>query len=159
MKLSQPEKGIYFGASYYPEQFAEAEIMREAKLMQEAGFNLVRMGEFAWSRMEPDDECFDFDWLEFAVETLARHGIKSLLCTPTAAPPKWLTDKHEDISQMRPEGRRRDFGLRRHYCVNSDNYHRYTARIVAALAERFKSNPHVIGYQLDNEFMAEQPHC
>jgi beta-galactosidase len=150
---------IYFGAAYYPEQLDPNEFEPDARLMQEAGFNLVRMGEFAWSRMEGDDGQFDFDWLEDAVETLARHGIKSLIGTPTAAPPKWLTDKYPDIRQIMPDGRRREFGKRRHYCVNSQTYHHYTARIVTALAERFKDNPNVIGYQLDNEFMAEQPHC
>lgn len=150
---------IYFGASYYPEQLDASEVGPDARLMHAAGFNLVRMGEFAWSRMERDDGQFDFDWLENAVEILARHGVKSLLCTPTAAPPKWLTDKHPDICQIMADGRRREFGKRRHYCVNSGNYHHHTARIVTALAERFKNNPNVIGYQLDNEFMAEQPHC
>ena len=150
---------IYFGTSYYPEQLAPADFATDARLMQQAGFNLARMGEFAWSRMEPDEGQFDFTWLEEAVETLARHGIKSLLGTPTAAPPKWLTDKHPDILQIMADGRQREFGRRRHYCVNSDTYHRSTERIVTALAERFKDNPNVIGYQLDNEFMAEQPHC
>ena len=150
---------MHFGTSYYPEQLAPEEYATDAQLMQQAGFNLARMGEFAWSRMEPDDGKFDFSWLEAAVETLARHGVKSLLGTPTAAPPKWLTDKHPDILQIMADGRRREFGRRRHYCVNSRNYHHYTKRIVTALAERFKNNPHVIGYQLDNEFMAEQPHC
>lgn len=150
---------IYFGASYYPEQLDPSEVEPDARLMQEAGFNLVRMGEFAWSRMERDDGQFDFDWLVNAVEILARHGIKSLLGTPTASPPKWLSDKHADICQIMADSRRREFGKRRHYCVNSENYHRHTARIVTALAERFKDNPNVIGYQLDNEFMAEQPHC
>ena len=150
---------IYFGASYYPEQLQAEEVEPDAKLMQEAGFNLARMGEFAWSRMEPEDGHFDFSWLEYAVETLGRYGIKSLLGTPTAAPPKWLTDKHPDILQIMADGHRREFGRRRHYCVNSETYHRYTERIVTALAEHFKNNPNVIGYQLDNEFMAEQPHC
>ncbi len=150
---------IYFGTSYYPEQLSLDELEPDARLMQEAGFNLVRMGEFAWSRMEPNDGCFDFSWLENAVETLARHGVKSLLGTPTAAPPKWLTDKHPDICQVQADGRRREFGRRRHYCVNNGNYHRLTLRLVTALAERFKNNPNVIGYQIDNEFMAEQPHC
>jgi len=150
---------IYFGASYYPEQLDPTEVAPDARLMQAAGFNLVRMGEFAWARMEPDEDQFDFDWLESAVEILARHGIKSLLGTPTAAPPKWLTDKYPDACQIMADGHRREFGKRRHYCVNSENYHRLTTRIVTALAERFKADPNVIGYQLDNEFMAEQPHC
>ena len=150
---------FYFGASYYPEQLEATELETDARLMRDAGFNVVRMGEFAWSRMEPDDGCFDFSWLEHAVETLARYGIRSLLCTPTAAPPKWLTDKHPEICQTLSDGQRREFGKRRHYCVNSVEYHRYTRRIVTALAETFKANSNVVGYQLDNEFMAEQPHC
>jgi len=150
---------MYFGASYYPEQLDPGEVEPDARLMEAAGVNLVRLGEFAWSRMEPEDGKFDFDWLENAVVILGRHGIRSLLGTPTAAPPKWLTDQHPEICQLQADGRRREFGKRRHYCVNSADYHRYTLRIVTALAERFKGNPHVIGYQLDNEFMAEQPHC
>lgn len=150
---------IYFGASYYPEQLDPSEVEPDARLMEEAGFNLVRMGEFAWSRMERDDGHYDFGWLEKAVETLARHGIKSLLGTPTAAPPKWLTDKYPDICQIMADGRHREFGKRRHYCVNSEKYYQYTTRIVTALVEQFKNNPNVIGYQIDNEFMAEQPHC
>jgi beta-galactosidase len=158
--MSTPIQPLFhFGASYYPEQCAGGEVESDAPLMREAGFNLVRMGEFAWSRLEPDDGRFDFSWLDNAVATLARHGIRTLLGTPTAAPPKWLTDKHEDICQVMADGQRREFGRRRHYCVNSDHYHRYTGRIVTALAEHFKDNPDVIGYQLDNEFMAEQPHC
>lgn len=161
----------YFGASYYPEQMdsgengganqpvREAELRRDAQLMRAAGFNLVRMGEFAWSRMEPAAVRWDFDWLEAAVNTLGGLGIQSLLCTPTAAPPKWLMDRHPDIYPVGEDGRRREFGRRRHYCVNNDHYHAFTGRIVTALAERFKDNPRVIGYQLDNEFMAEQPHC
>ena len=150
---------LYFGASYYPEQIDAGEIEPDARLMQAAGLNVARMGEFAWSRMEPEDGRFDFSWLEYAVETLGKHGVKSLLGTPTAAPPKWLTDQHPEILQTLSDGRRREFGRRRHYCVNSPDYHRYTRRIVTALVERFKGNPNVIGYQLDNEFMAEQPHC
>lgn len=150
---------IHFGVSYYPELLDSGEIGRDALLMQQAGLDLVRMGEFAWSRLEGDDGRFDFDWLEEAVETMARHGIKSLLGTPTAAPPKWLTDRYPDICQTMADGRRREFGKRRHYCVNSQTYHRHTERIVTRLAERFGNNPNVIGYQIDNEFMAEQPHC
>ena len=149
----------YFGAAYYPEQLDPAEIRPDARLMQEAGFNLVRLGEFAWSRLEPAEERFEFDWLESVVAIMADHGIRSLLCTPTAAPPKWLMDQCEEIYPVDVNGQRREFGLRRHYCVNNGEYHRHTRRIVTALAERFKNNVNVIGYQLDNEFMAEQPHC
>ncbi len=150
---------LYFGTSYYPEQLHPADCQRDARLMKEAGFNLVRMGEFAWARMELKEGHFDFAWLEQAVETFAAHGIKSVLGTPTAAPPKWLSDRHPDICAVDDQGRRREFGRRRHYCCNSENYRRLTVRIVTELASHFRDNPHVIGYQIDNEFGAEQSHC
>jgi beta-galactosidase len=154
-----PPAALGFGAAYYPELDEPRAVEVDAQLMQAAGFNLVRMGEFAWIRMEPNDGKFDFAWLDQAVETLARHGIRSLLGTPTASPPKWLLDRHDDIYQIMVDGRRRDFGRRRNYCPNNENYRQHTARIVIALAEHFKNNPNVVGYQIDNEFMAEQPQC
>ncbi len=150
---------MYLGAAYYPEHITPDRVAADAQLMQAAGVNLARMGEFAWVFMEPDDGRFDFSWLDDAVETLARHGVQTLTCTPTASPPKWLLDKHPDIYQVYENGQRREWGRRREYCVNNANYHAYTARVVTALAEHYRDNPHVIGYQLDNEFMAEKPYC
>lgn len=150
---------LLMGAAYYPEQFGAGEVAATARLMRAAGFNLARMGEFAWVRMEPTAGQFNFGWLEHAVNTLAEQGIRSLLCTPTAAPPKWLTDQYPDSCQVQADGRRREFGKRRHYCPNSASYRRATEQIVAELAHHFRDNPQVIGYQLDNEFMAEEPDC
>jgi len=150
---------MYLGSAYYPEHISPEQVALDASLMQKAGCSLVRMGEFAWCFMEPDDGRFDFTWLDSAIETLAHHGVKTLLCTPTASPPKWLMDKHPDIYQTTESGTQREWGARREYCVNNRNYHFYTERIVTALAEHYRDNPNVIGYQLDNEFMAERPYC
>ena len=150
---------MYFGAAYYPEHIDNATIEKDIPLMKQAGLNVMRMGEFSWIKMEPQDGEFDFSWLEQAVNKLGKNGIDSLLCTPTATPPKWITDKHPEILQLMSNGHRREYGVRRHYCINSRSYHFYTERITKALAEHFKDNPYVIGYQLDNEFMAENPYC
>ncbi|MCB0049766.1 MAG: beta-galactosidase, partial [Caldilinea sp.] len=53
-----------FGVDYYPEHWPEARWETDARLMQEAGFNTVRLAEFAWSRLEPEPGRFDFDWLD-----------------------------------------------------------------------------------------------
>ena len=78
---------LYFGADYYPEHWPEARWAEDVRLMKEAGFNVVRLAEFAWSKMEPQDGCFDFDWLDRAVALLADNGISVVLGTPTASPP------------------------------------------------------------------------
>lgn len=150
---------LNFGAAYYPEHVTRERVDKDASLMREAGMNLVRMAEFSWIRMEKEEGAYDFSWLDHAVETLAAQGVRSLLCTPTAAPPKWVMDKHPDIHQHHADGRRREFGGRRHYCVNSQTYRMLSVRIAEAMGNHYRDNPHVIGYQIDNELMAEDPFC
>ena len=43
----------YLGCAYYPEYWGVDRVETDAKLMKDASINLVRIGEFAWSRMEP----------------------------------------------------------------------------------------------------------
>ncbi len=59
--------------------------------MKEAGFSVARLAEFAWSSLEPEAGTFQMDWLERAIQQLAENEIVSVLGTPTAAPPAWLT--------------------------------------------------------------------
>ena len=143
---------LHFGAAYYPEQWPQQRWAEDIRLMKDAGFTVVRMAEFAWSSMEPAEGQFDFDWLELAIAQLAEAGIQTVLGTPTAAPPAWLTQTHPSTLAIDETGRRVQHGNRCHYCVNSPDYHAAAKRIAGAMAERFGKNPHVIGWQIDNEF-------
>jgi beta-galactosidase len=120
--------------------------------MREAGLTVARLAEFAWSTLEPERGEFRFNWLERAISMLASAGIVSVLGTPTAAPPAWLVQEHPNLMAVHESGGRVQFGNRCHYCVNSPEFHAATRRIVSAMAERFGNNPHVIGWQLDNEY-------
>jgi len=146
------ESRLHLGAAYYPEHWPEERWPEDIRLMREAGLTVVRMAEFAWSVLEPTEGEFHFDWLERAIAALAAAGIVSVLGTPTAAPPAWLVQQHPDLLAVDERGRRVQFGNRCHYCVNSPEFHVATRRIVGALAERFGAHPHVIGWQLDNEY-------
>jgi beta-galactosidase len=143
---------LYLGAAYYPEHWPEERWPEDVRLMSEAGLNVVRMAEFAWSTLEPAEGEFDFDWLDRAISQFASAGIVSVLGTPTAAPPAWLVQQHPEVLAVDESGRRVQFGNRCHYCVNAPEFHDATRRIVSTMAERFGSNPHVIGWQLDNEY-------
>lgn len=143
---------IHIGASYYPEHWDERYWAKDIRLMKEAGFTVARMAEFAWATMEPSAGEFHFDWLEKAIAQLADAGIVTVLGTPTAAPPAWLVQQYPDLLAVDESGRRVQFGNRCHYCVNSPEFHAAARRIVSAMAERFGSNPNVIGWQLDNEY-------
>ena len=83
---------VYTGAAYYPEHTDKEQVEKDAHLMEEAHFNIARMGDFAWHSMEPKDGVFTLEWLDHAIRTLSQRGIQSLLCTPTAAIPKWMHD-------------------------------------------------------------------
>src|SRR5438067_13616887 len=112
-----------FGVAYYPEQWPEERWDSDARLMAEAGFNLVRLAEFAWSRLEPRSGAFDFAWLDRAIATLAAHGLQVILGTPTASPPPWLMQGQPDLFRVDEQGRRLSFGNRREYCPNHPRYH------------------------------------
>ena len=98
---------VYTGAAYYPEHTDKEQVEKDARLMKEAHFNIARMGDFAWHSMEPKDGAFTLEWLDHAIRTLSQHGIQSLLCTPTAAIPKWMHDAHPDIMIMGTDGQRK----------------------------------------------------
>ena len=106
-----------FGADYYPEHWPAERWPTDARLMQEAGFNVVRMAEFAWVKLEPEENTFDFDWLDRAIKLLGEHGIQTVLGTPTAIPPDWLTSQHPEILPVDEKGTVRREGTRRHYRV------------------------------------------
>ena len=143
---------LHFGAAYYPEHWPQRRWPEDVRLMQEAGFTVARMAEFAWSTMEPARGQWELDWLDDAISLLAQHSIVTVLGTPTAAPPAWLVQAYPDLLAVDEQGRRVQFGNRCHYCVTSPDLHAATQHTVGAMAERFGTDPHVIGWQLDNEY-------
>lgn len=152
MASNFPSARLHLGAAYYPEHWPEDRWPEDIRLIRAAGLTVVRMGEFAWSTMEPALGEFHFDWLDRAIAELAAAGIASVLGTPTAAPPAWLVQQHLDLLAVDERGRRVQFGNRCHYCVNSPEFHAATRRMVGAMAGHFGSNPNVIGWQIDNEY-------
>jgi beta-galactosidase len=140
------------GVCYYPEHWPRDLWPEDARRMAALGLHYVRIGEFAWSRLEPDPGRYDFTWFDAAIDTLAAAGLKVVIGTPTATPPKWLIDAHPEILPVDPAtGRTRGFGSRRHYDFSSDIYRDACVRIVTALAERYGEHPGVAGWQTDNE--------
>lgn len=140
------------GVCYYPEHWPESIWAEDAAEMVALGLKYVRIGEFAWSRLESAPGVFHFDWLDRAIDTLAKAGLKVIMCTPTATPPKWLIDLYPDILPVDVKtGQVRGFGSRRHYDFSSENYFREAMRITSVLGERYGEHPAICGWQTDNE--------
>ncbi|WP_417583324.1 beta-galactosidase [Pelagibacterium sp.] len=144
--------GLELGVCYYPEQWDRTQWRNDANRMVALGLDWVRIGEFSWARVEPAPGVFAFEWLEEAVEILGQAGLRVIMGTPTAAPPKWLVDRHPDILPVDAEGRIRKFGARRHYCFSSRTYREQAARITSEFARRLGSNPFIHAWQIDNEY-------
>ncbi len=140
------------GVCYYPEHWPEDRWAGYAKQMRELGLTYVRIGEFAWSRLEPSEGGYDWEWLDRAIESLAAEGLKVVLGTPTATPPAWLIHAHPEILPVDAEGRTRNFGSRRHYDFSSDVFLEAADVIVREMAGRYGVHPAVVGWQIDNEF-------
>jgi len=140
------------GVCYYPEHWPETLWESDAQRMAELGITYVRIGEFAWSKLEPKPGELHFGWLVKAMDTLGRHGLKVILGTPTATPPRWMIDKHPDMLAVDENGRPRRFGSRRHYCFSHLGYREESARITRLLIEKVGKHPALGGWQTDNEY-------
>ena len=140
------------GVCYYPEHWPESVWADDARRMRELGISVVRVGEFAWSRLEPARDNFSFDWLKRALDVLHAEGLEVVLGTPTATPPKWLIDEHPSILAIDENSNPRGFGSRRHYCFSSVIYRQECQRIVEKMVCEFGQHPAVTTWQTDNEY-------
>jgi beta-galactosidase len=147
-----PQNALLLGASWYPEQWPESRWDEDLKLMEAAHITVSRVGEFAWSRMEPSEGKFDLDWLDRAIAKAAQHHVAIVIGTPTAAPPAWMTQKYPDVLRVDMNGRRAVHGNRQHFSFTSPRYREFCRQIAGELAKRFGHTPNVIGWQIDNEY-------
>ncbi|UWR65328.1 beta-galactosidase [Phaeobacter inhibens] len=140
------------GTCYYPEHWPEDIWQEDAARMVAAGLTWVRIGEFSWSRIEPNPGDLQWDWLDRAIDTLVAAGLKVVLGTPTATPPRWMMDRHPDMFALDADGRSRGFGSRRHYCFSHTGYRAEARRIVTLIAERYGPGDRIAAWQTDNEY-------
>lgn len=147
-----PPPALLLGTSWYPEQWPESRWEEDLAQMQQAGIRMVRVAEFAWSLMEPEEGKYDLDWLDRAVTAAARHNIYCVIGTPTAAPPAWLTQKYPETLRTLENGRRDQHGNRQQFNWANAKYREMARKIAEQLAKRFGRNPYVLGWQIDNEY-------
>jgi beta-galactosidase len=145
---------FHFGVCFYPEHWDEATRRDDAKRMADAGMNVVRMAEFAWNVIEPRPGTYDFSLFDDTIARLGEHGIDTILCTPTATPPRWLLKQMPDMVRINAKNVPMTHGSRQHVSHAHEGFQQASRDITQVMAEHWKSDPHVIGWQTDNEF-----HC
>lgn len=153
-------KKLLHGGDYNPEQWLDRPdiLEKDLDMLTEAGCNVVTLGVFSWSTLEPEEGRFCFDWLENIINKLYERGISVILATPSGARPKWLADKYPEVLRVDSERKRALFGFRHNHCYTSPVYREKTAIINRKLAERFGNHPAVILWHISNEYGGEC-HC
>jgi beta-galactosidase len=152
MRLAAMPPTPALGVCYYPEHLPREYWSTDFDSMREIGIRIVRVGEFAWSRLEPEPGEYRFSWLEQVLDLAASRNLSIVLGTPTSAPPKWLVDQIPDMVAVDASGQRKGFGSRRHYCFSHLGYRKECERIVTRLAQAFGEHPAVVAWQTDNEY-------
>ncbi|WP_290866040.1 beta-galactosidase [Hamadaea sp.] len=143
---------MYFGGDYNPEQWPASVWASDFSLMREASVNLVTVGVFSWSRLQPTPDTFDFGWLDEVLDGLHEAGIGVCLATPTASPPPWFTRRYPDSMPVTREGVRLTHGSRDTYCVNAPAYRAASVRIASELAARYGTHPALRLWHVHNEY-------
>lgn len=146
---------ISLGTCYYPEHWDRSLWEEDLERMKAAGIKTIRIGEFAWSKVEPREGEFTYEFFDGFMEIACKAGMKVIFGTPTATPPAWLTEKYPEVLNCRMDGVKFRHGMRRHYNYNSPVYQKLCARIVEKFAGHYASHPSVVGWQIDNEMNCE----
>ena len=149
---NQPSSAFNYGVAWYPEHWDSSLWQKDLDHMKSLHINVVRVGEFAWSRMQPSEKEFDFAWLRKALDLAHKNGIQVVLGTPTASPPIWLTTQYKEVSRIEENGSIAPHGYRGHFNPASEKYLEFCRVIARKLGEEFGHHPAVIGWQIDNEY-------
>jgi beta-galactosidase len=149
----------HVAVAYYPEHCEEARWPRDLELMKSHGIDMVRILEFAWSRMERADDQWDFGWVHRFMRLAEQAGIKVVPCTPSAAPPVWLTKAHPECLNVNAQGVRTGHGARRQYCPTARVYRDFSNRIAARMQQELAGYGNVAAWQIDNELGFNRCFC
>ncbi|MCX7015925.1 MAG: beta-galactosidase [Candidatus Sumerlaeota bacterium] len=152
-------RNFHLGFDYYPEHWEEEMWPEDLRLMREAGVTCVRIAEYAWSRMEPEEGRFEFDWLDRFYALAEKNDIRVILGTPTSAAPPWAWRKYPDLVLLQEDGQRCCTTSRRYNCPTSPDYLRLCDRIIEEMAKRYGQHPLTIGWQTDNEISGQVCFC
>ncbi|MEU4607388.1 beta-galactosidase [Kribbella sp. NPDC023972] len=143
---------LWYGGDYNPEQWDPAVWKEDVDLMRQAGVNLVTVGVFSWSSLEPSPGVYEFGWLDRVLDQLHDAGVSVDLATPTASPPPWFSRLHPEALPVMADGVRLTHGSRDTYCACAPAYRSAAAGIARVLAERYHDHPALALWHVHNEY-------
>ncbi|WP_098749003.1 beta-galactosidase [Paenibacillus sp. EZ-K15] len=143
---------MWYGGDYNPEQWDAEAWKEDDRMFKLAGIDVATINVFSWALSQPNEDTYDFAWLDETIDRLYRNGVYICLATSTGAHPAWMARKYPDVLRVDYEGRKRKFGGRHNSCPNSPTYRKYAKIMAGKLAERYKAHPAVLIWHVSNEY-------
>lgn len=143
---------MWYGGDYNPEQWDAEAWKEDDRMFKLAGIDVATINVFSWALSQPNEDTYDFAWLDETIERLYRNGVYICLATSTGAHPAWMARKYPDVLRVDYEGRKRKFGGRHNSCPNSPTYRKYAKIMAGKLAERYRDHPAVLIWHVSNEY-------
>lgn len=150
--LTENGRGIAFGGDYNPDQWSEETWDDDVCLMKKAGVNTVALAIFSWDRIQPQENRWDFGWLDRIIDKLGKAGIATDLASATATAPLWLYEKHPEVLPCDKFGHPVNAGSRQSWSPTSPVFKEYALTLCRKLAERYGANPYVTAWHMGNEY-------
>ncbi|MBW5448599.1 beta-galactosidase [Cohnella sp. CFH 77786] len=150
--INKKKPKIWYGGDYNPDQWEKPIWDEDVRMFKLAGIDVATLNVFAWAKNQPNEETYDFGWLDEMMDKLHANGIGVCLATSTGAHPAWMARKYPDVTRVDFDGRKRKFGGRHNSCPNSPNYRLFSVRMAEKLAERYKDHPALLIWHVSNEY-------
>jgi beta-galactosidase len=160
-RLQMKTDRLLHGADYNYEQWLDyPEVLdTDFTYMRETRCNVMTIGIFSWSMLQPDEGRFEFEWLDGLFDRLQRNDVYAILATPSGSKPAWLSAAHPEVCQVDRNGIREPHGFRHNHCRTSPVYRSKCETINRELASRYGSHPALLMWHVSNEYNATDCYC
>ena len=143
---------ILYGGDYNPDQWPEETLIEDMEFFKKANINIVTLPVFSWALLQPNEDTYNFKWLDKILKLMKDNNIYVCMATSTAVQPNWMSKKYPEILPTDIEGRKRKFGGRVKFCPNSEKYREFSTKLARKLAERYKDYSNIIAWHIGNEY-------
>lgn len=158
--FKKSDSDIYYGASMYPETWSSETNLHDMKHMsQKIGFNAIRVGEFFWDKLEPEEGKYDMTYLSNLLQEYKDNSLKVILGIPSPTPPRWFSQHYPEARIVEKDGQVEEHGSRQHICTNNLIFRKKVYELTEKIAETAKKFDNVVAFQIDNEFKCHVDQC